>query len=30
MGNRVYRCKVTRVVDGDTVDASIDLGLKIM
>jgi micrococcal nuclease len=30
MSNRTYRCKITRVVDGDTVDASIDLGFKIM
>ena len=30
MANRTYRCKVTRVIDGDTVDASIDLGFKIM
>lgn len=30
MANRVYRCKITRVIDGDTVDASIDLGFKIM
>ena len=25
-----YRCKVSRVIDGDTVDATIDLGFKIM
>ena len=28
--NYVYRCTVTRVVDGDTVDADIDLGFKII
>ena len=27
---RTYRCKIQRVVDGDTVDAIIDLGFKIM
>ena len=30
MENRRYRCKITRVIDGDTVDASIDLGFSIM
>jgi len=30
MANRTYRCKITHVVDGDTVDATIDLGFKIM
>ena len=28
--NYIYRCKVTRVVDGDTVDADIDLGFQII
>ena len=28
--NYVYRCTVTRVVDGDTVDADIDLGFQII
>ena len=28
--NYIYRCVVTRVVDGDTVDADIDLGFKII
>ena len=27
--NYVYRCKITRVVDGDTVDANIDLGFNL-
>ena len=27
---REFRCKIARVVDGDTVDAVIDLGFKIM
>ena len=26
--NYIYRCVVTRVVDGDTVDADIDLGFN--
>ena len=30
MADRTYRCKVTRVIDGDTVDATIDLGFKIL
>jgi endonuclease YncB( thermonuclease family) len=30
MANRIYRCKITRVVDGDTVDGIIDLGFSIM
>ena len=28
--NYIYRCKVTRVVDGDTVDADIDLGFNMI
>ena len=28
--NYVYKCKVTRVVDGDTVDADIDLGFNLV
>ena len=28
--NYIYRCKITRVVDGDTVDAEIDLGFQII
>ena len=28
--NYVYRIQVTRVVDGDTVDANIDLGFNMM
>ena len=28
--NYVYRCRVTRVVDGDTVDADIDLGFSMV
>ena len=27
--NYIYRCTVTRVVDGDTVDADIDLGFNL-
>ena len=27
--NYVYRCKITRVVDGDTLDANIDLGFNL-
>ena len=28
--NYVYRCVITRVVDGDTVDADIDLGFDMV